>query len=52
MAIDSDGRILVAGYIQEGAELTNIALWRYSADGTPDTTFGGDGLVTYHNNFR
>ncbi len=44
--IDSDGRIVVTGAIESGTD-TNMALWRYNADGTPDTTFGGgDGLVT------
>lgn len=47
--IDSEGRIVVAGWIIEGAESYNMALWRYNPDGTPDTTFGGDGLVTLHN---
>jgi uncharacterized delta-60 repeat protein len=41
VAIQSDGRILVAG--GSGADL---ALARYNADGSPDTSFSGDGRVT------
>lgn len=42
VAIDSDGRILVAGSRTE----RRFALERYNADGTLDTTFGTDGLAT------
>ncbi len=44
--IDLSGRMVFTGRITIGAN-TYMALWRYNADGTPDTTFGGgDGLVT------
>jgi len=43
VAIDGDGRILVAGY---GATHPFV-LVRYNADGTLDTTFGTDGLATF-----
>ncbi|WP_328873522.1 calcium-binding protein [Streptomyces sp. NBC_00287] len=41
VAIDSAGRIVAAGYT--GGE---VAVLRLNGDGTPDTTFGGDGTVT------
>jgi uncharacterized delta-60 repeat protein len=45
MAIQADGKILVAG----SAELTSgdqdIALARFNADGSPDESFGTDGVV-------
>jgi uncharacterized delta-60 repeat protein len=44
IAIQSDGKILAAG----GSSLGNpdFALARYNADGSLDTSFGGDGTVT------
>ncbi|MDX3640787.1 calcium-binding protein [Streptomyces sp. MB09-02B] len=41
VAIDADGRIVAAGY--SGGF---VALARFDAQGTPDTSFGGDGVVT------
>ncbi|MFE2587261.1 calcium-binding protein, partial [Streptomyces sp. NPDC059378] len=41
VAIDSSGRIVAAGSF--GGEM---AVLRLRSDGTPDTTFGGDGTVT------
>ncbi|MEW2115913.1 calcium-binding protein [Streptomyces sp. NPDC005474] len=41
VAIDADGRIVAAGY--SGGQM---AVLRLNGDGTPDTTFGGDGTVT------
>ena len=53
VALQADGRIVVAGHTQiRGYDLTkapintDIALVRYNADGTLDSTFGGDGRVT------
>lgn len=44
--IDSDGRILVGGSsVGTGSENVNLALWRYEADGTLDTSFGTNGIV-------
>jgi uncharacterized delta-60 repeat protein len=44
VAIDADGKIVVAGY---GGDLPlTFALTRFNADGTLDTTFDGDGVVT------
>uniref|UniRef100_A0AAU1ZYW0 Calcium-binding protein n=1 Tax=Streptomyces sp. NBC_00093 TaxID=2975649 RepID=A0AAU1ZYW0_9ACTN len=41
VAIDSAGRIVAAGYTGG-----HMAVLRLTGDGTPDTTFGGDGTVT------
>jgi len=42
VALQPDGKIVAAGY----AFFSVFALARYLPDGTLDTTFGGDGLVT------
>jgi uncharacterized delta-60 repeat protein len=42
LVIQSDGKLVVAGTNESG----NFALARCNTDGTPDTTFGGDGMVT------
>ena len=47
MTLDSSGRIVVAGYSYSGLDY-DMALWRYNADGTLDTTFAGAGF-TLHN---
>ena len=52
LAIQSDGKIVGVGSICEGActeidhGVGKFALARYNSDGTLDTTFGGDGIVT------
>jgi uncharacterized delta-60 repeat protein len=45
MALDRDGRVIVAGYT-----VSNLALARYTANGTLDTSFGNNGVVL--SNFR
>ncbi|MGB4269457.1 MAG: delta-60 repeat domain-containing protein [Spirochaetota bacterium] len=45
IAIDSNGRIVVAGYANNGTNY-DFALARYNPDGTLDTTFGNGGIVT------
>ena len=52
-ALQADGKVVVAGrttirgFAPEGAPVnTDVALARYNADGTLDTTFSGDGRVT------
>ncbi|MEZ5909136.1 MAG: tandem-95 repeat protein [Hyphomicrobiaceae bacterium] len=45
VAIQSDGRILVTGFTSDGAN-ADVALLRYNADGSPDTSFGGGDGVT------
>jgi uncharacterized delta-60 repeat protein len=41
-AVQSDGKIVVVGYIHIGSTY-NFAVFRYNSDGTPDTSFDGDG---------
>ncbi len=50
VAIQSDGKIVAAGYFVESGGCARDQSWvvRYNADGTRDTTFGGgDGEVEY-----
>ncbi len=50
VAIQSDGKIVVAGYFVESGGCVRDQSWivRYNADGSRDTTFGGgDGEVEY-----
>jgi len=44
LAQQADGKLLVAGYATNGAEY-DFALARYTASGSLDTTFDGDGRV-------
>jgi uncharacterized delta-60 repeat protein len=46
VAIDPDGRIVAAGLAGNGGPTPRLATVRYLADGTLDTTFGGDGKVS------
>jgi uncharacterized delta-60 repeat protein len=43
--VEPDGKIVVAGRTQLGSTV-QFAVARYNADGSPDPTFGTDGLVT------
>jgi uncharacterized delta-60 repeat protein len=43
--LQPDGKILLAGSASTGEE-RDLAIARYNPDGSLDTTFGGDGLVT------
>jgi uncharacterized delta-60 repeat protein len=45
VAIQSDGKIVVAGYAPVGGN-NNFALARYNSDGSLDTSFGSGGMVT------
>jgi uncharacterized delta-60 repeat protein len=45
LGIQSDGRILAAGYYADGGNY-DFALVRYNTDGSLDTTFGIGGIVT------
>ncbi|NLX05086.1 MAG: DUF4347 domain-containing protein, partial [Phycisphaerae bacterium] len=45
MAIQADGKIVAAGYSYNGSN-DDFALVRYNSDGSLDTTFSGDGIVT------
>ena len=46
VAIQPDGRIVLTGYTYNGASY-DILTMRYNTDGTPDSTFGTNGVVTY-----
>ena len=45
MALQADGKIVVAGYVFGGGQ-TDFALARYNSDGSLDTSFDGDGKLT------
>ena len=46
LAIESDGKLVVAGWAYEGnSSAGNFAVVRYQPDGALDTTFGGTGIV-------
>lgn len=45
VAIQPDGKIVLAGYTQNSAGDRDFALLRLAADGSNDPTFGQDGLV-------
>ncbi|MBI3303823.1 MAG: hypothetical protein HYZ72_17295 [Deltaproteobacteria bacterium] len=47
LTLQKDGKIVVAGACAN-ARHTNIALLRYNADGSLDSTFSADGKVTTH----
>lgn len=46
IASDSQGNIIVAGYSVDAGNY-NMAIWKYQSDGTPDATFGTNGMVVY-----
>jgi uncharacterized delta-60 repeat protein len=45
VVLQSDGKIVVAGYSHNGSSL-DFAVVRYNTNGSLDTTFSGDGIVT------
>jgi uncharacterized delta-60 repeat protein len=45
-AVDSLGRIVVAGYTSNGSDL-DIVVARYTPAGAVDTSFGGTGVITF-----
>ena len=45
MTVQTDGKILVAGYSHNGTDY-DFALVRYNTDGTLDTSFSADGMLT------
>ncbi len=49
IAIDSNGKILVAGSSTKGTNDTEMVIWRYNANGTLDTSFGTNGQVIHGN---
>ena len=47
VAIDSQGRIVVAGYSTNANSALVMTVWRYTPTGALDTTFNGSGYVTH-----
>ena len=45
VTVQNDGKILVAGYSHNGTDY-DFALTRYNTDGSPDNSFGVNGIVT------
>ena len=45
IALQDDGKILVAGYTLTGGSDNDFSLARYNPDGTLDTSFGSGGYV-------
>ncbi len=43
VAVQSDGKVVVAGQSVQGADGTELAVERFRADGSPDPGFAGDG---------
>jgi uncharacterized delta-60 repeat protein len=46
LKLQNDGKIVVAGGTKWHTAYTDFAVARYNSDGTPDTSFDGDGKVT------
>ena len=46
LALQGDGKILATGFTWNGTH-RDVLLLRYETDGTPDSTFGKDGVVTF-----
>ncbi|OFZ78916.1 MAG: hypothetical protein A2583_12475 [Bdellovibrionales bacterium RIFOXYD1_FULL_53_11] len=47
LRIDYSGRYVVAGTSKNTDAGFELAIWRYNSNGTPDTTFDGDGAVHF-----
>lgn len=46
IALQTDGKIVAAGYTVNASNAWDIAVARYNSDGSPDNSFDGDGKVT------
>ena len=46
---DANGKILVTGYSNHNPFDSDLAIWRYNGDGTLDTGFDTDGIVSHNN---
>jgi len=51
VAVQSDGKVVVAGYGNNGVT-DDFLVARYKADGSPDSSFGTGGIVTYDLSFQ
>ncbi|MEJ2617655.1 MAG: hypothetical protein P8Z35_22060, partial [Ignavibacteriaceae bacterium] len=45
IAVQENGKIIAAGYTDNGSD-KDFAIARYTSDGEPDISFGGDGFIT------
>jgi uncharacterized delta-60 repeat protein len=49
VAVQPDGKVVIAGYVNRSPDFSlitsDIAVWRYNPDGTPDPGFGMQGTV-------
>lgn len=48
IALDPNGRLVVAGGSLRPSGDLDLAVWRYTTDGTLDPTFSGGGILTHH----
>ena len=48
MAVDAYGRIILTGYTHNGQDV-DLMIMRLNDDGTPDNSFGTNGIVVYDN---
>ncbi|MBT3182837.1 MAG: hypothetical protein HN337_10090, partial [Deltaproteobacteria bacterium] len=48
VAVDSSDRIFVAGNSLNASSKSSMVIWCFSSDGSADTTFGTNGVVTYN----
>jgi len=46
IAVDTQDKVLVTGSTTTAAGTTEMAVWRFNANGTVDTAFSGDGMVS------
>jgi uncharacterized delta-60 repeat protein len=46
IAIDGQGKILVVGYSYNDSNINVLEIWRYNSNGTADTSFGTNGVIT------
>src|SRR5436853_7044714 len=46
LAIQPDGKILVAGTVDAASFTADVKILRYEPDGTPDPSFGNNGQIT------
>ena len=46
IAIQADAKIVVAGYAEQASSAADFAVARLNSDGSPDASFGTDGLMT------
>ncbi|MBU0975707.1 MAG: DUF4215 domain-containing protein [Patescibacteria group bacterium] len=48
IAIQNDGKIVVTGYGDDTDGNTDLIIWKYNSDGTPDTSFNPQGFVRHN----